>query len=48
MVRKFGFTAITLCEDTNPLPSAYYRPGTGLPSRDESAQQTEKSADDHF
>jgi hypothetical protein len=26
MVRKFGFTAITLCEDTNPLPSAHHRP----------------------
>jgi hypothetical protein len=23
MVRKFGFTAITLCEGTNPLPSAH-------------------------
>lgn len=47
-VRKFGFTAITLFEDTKTLPLVQRRHTTGLPSRAQSTQQTEKSADEHF
>jgi hypothetical protein len=48
MVKKFGFTAITLCEDTKPRPSEHRRHISGLPSRGQSTQQTEKSADERF
>ena len=46
--RESGYTAITSREDTNPLPVARRRRVSGLPSRDQATQQTEKSADERF
>ena len=46
--RESGYTAITSREDTNPLPVAGRRRVSGLPSRDQATQQTEKSADERF
>jgi hypothetical protein len=45
--RESGYTAITLREDTK-LGLVYHRDVSGLPSRDQSTQQTEKSANERF
>jgi hypothetical protein len=45
--RESGYTAITLREDIK-LGVVYHRDGSGLPSRDQSTQQTEKSANERF
>ncbi len=42
-----GSTAITSCEDTEPRV-VYHRDVSGLPGRDQSTQQTEKSANERF
>ena len=47
MASKCGFAAITSCEDTEPRNN-HCRNVSDLPSRDQSAQQTEKSADERF
>jgi hypothetical protein len=48
MVSECGSVGITSREDTRPLLQARRRTVSGLPSRDQSAQQTEKSPDERF
>jgi hypothetical protein len=45
---KSGFVAITSCEDTEPRVVEHRRDFSELPSRDQSTQKTEKSANDRF
>ena len=46
MVSKCGFVVITSCAGTKRSPASL--PRSGLPSRDQSTQQAEKSADERF
>jgi hypothetical protein len=46
MVSECGSVGITSREDTRPFPRR--RTVSGLPSRDQSTQQTEKSPDERF
>jgi hypothetical protein len=46
--RESGYTAITLREDTKLLPERRRRHVSELPNRDQSTQQTEKSANERF
>jgi hypothetical protein len=48
MARESGYTAITLREDTKLLPERRRRHVSELPNRDQSTQQTEKSANERF
>jgi hypothetical protein len=43
-----GSVVITSCEGTKPVPVGGRRRVSGLPSRDQATQQTEKSADERF
>ena len=46
-VSKYGSAAITSCEDTEPRANTEDT-SAGLPSRNQSAQQTQKSANERF
>jgi hypothetical protein len=48
MASKCGFVAITSCEDTKRRECRIAATSAGLPSRHQSTQQAQKSADERF